>query len=209
MDFLVALPTDHQRFASSCRHLFDPYWLFSSSWLFQISELANMMDLCFLFRSAEFTFVGKDSLKEFTPVGHDELRMAIHKHSVLFPFEGKTPKLGHQRFLVVARDNHLQAFSWPMGRFDGDFVLFRHFRDRGPVFARKCLEQRCFRYPVQFVEPVNVMSQEIVLNHSPVLRLILADNAVITVTKEVGSLCWFTTPYVECTFLFNDFFWHT
>ena len=106
-----------------------------------------MMDLYFLFRSAEFTFVRKDSLKQFAPVGHDELRMAIHKNGVLFPFEGKAPKLGHQRFLVVAWDNHLQAFSWPMGRFDGDFVLFRHFRDRGPVFACQCASATMFLLP--------------------------------------------------------------
>ena len=94
-----------------------------------------MMDLYFLLRSAEFTCICKDSLKEFAPVGHNELRMAIHKDDVLFPFERKTPKPGHQRFLVVAWDNHLQAFSRPMSRFDGDFVLFRHFRDRGPAFG--------------------------------------------------------------------------
>src|SRR5215470_6711580 len=136
MDFLVALPTDHQRFASSCCHLFDPYWFFSSSWLFQISELANMMDLDFLFRAAQFTCVRKDSLKQFAPVGHDELRKAVHQDRFGFSLERNTPKAGHKRFLVLATlDNDLQAFLRSICRFHGSFVLFGHLGDGGSMFA--------------------------------------------------------------------------
>src|SRR6266568_578722 len=62
MDFLMAFPTHNQRFASSCCHLFDPCWFFSSSWLFQISELTDMVDLYFLFRATEFTRTSKHFL---------------------------------------------------------------------------------------------------------------------------------------------------
>src|SRR6266487_1906319 len=100
--YLLMAPTTHdQRFTSSCCHLFDPNRFFSSSWLFQISQLTDMMDLYSHFRSAEFTCIRKHSLEEFAPVGHDELRMAIHKNSILLPFEGKTPKMGHERSLVI------------------------------------------------------------------------------------------------------------
>ena len=100
-----------------------------------------MMDLYFLFRAAQFTFVRKDSLKQFAPVGHDELRKAVHKDRLLFSLERNTPKAGHKRFLVLATvNNHLQALSWPMLRLNGGFVLPRHLGDGRPMFARECFQ---------------------------------------------------------------------
>ena len=117
MNGLLTFPTHDQCFASSCCHLFDPDRFFSSSWLFQISEFANMMDLYLLFRSAKFTFIGKDSLKEFAAVGHDELREAINKDGFLLALEGDATKAGHKRFLVLATlNNHLQALSWSLSK---------------------------------------------------------------------------------------------
>ena len=43
-----------------------------------------MMNLNLLFRAAEFTFIREDSLKEFAPIGHDELGEAINKNGFLF-----------------------------------------------------------------------------------------------------------------------------
>src|SRR5712692_8834701 len=210
MDFLMAFPTHNQRFASSCCHLFDPCWFFSSSWLFQISELTDMVDLYFLFRATEFTRISKHSLEEFAAVGHGELRMAIHKNGFLLPLEGDAPKAGHQRFLVLATvNNHLQALSWPMLRLNGGFVLPCHLGDGRPVFACQGFEQRCLRYPVLRFEPSYFLSQEILLHYSSVLRLILAENAVIPLPYHLGPLCRFSTSHVQCTFLFNDFLWHS
>jgi hypothetical protein len=125
MDLLMAFAADNQRFSSSCCHLFNPDRLFSSPWLFQICQFADMMNLYFLFRSAEFTGIGKHTLKQFAPVGHDELRKAINKDRIALPFEDNSPKLRHKRFLAFAAlDDNLQAFSWSMSRLDGGFVLF-------------------------------------------------------------------------------------
>src|SRR5712692_11206645 len=204
MDFLMAFPTHNQRFASSCCHLFDPCWFFSSSWLFQISELTDMVNLYFLFRATEFTRISKHSLEEFPAVGHGELRMAIHKSGFLLPLEGDAPKAGHQRFLVLATvNNHLQALSWPMLRLNGRLVFPRHLGDGRPVFSRQCFEQRCLRYPMQLVEPAHIVSEQVVLHYPSVLRLILAHNAVITIPYHLGPLCWFASSHVEGTFSFN------
>ena len=168
-----------------------------------------MMDLYFLFRATEFTPIGKDPLKEFAAVGHGELRMAINKNGFLLPFEGDAPKTGYERFLVLATvNNHLQALSWSMLRLHGGFVLPRHLGDGRPVFACEGFEQRCLRYPMQLVKPANILSQEVVLYYPSVLRLILAQNAVVTLPCHLGPLCWFTSLHVKCTFLFNDFLWH-
>ena len=149
-------------------------------------------------------------LEQLAPVGHDELRKAINENGFVFPLEGNTPEVGHQRFLVVAAlHNDLQALSRPMLRLNGGFVLPRHLCDGQPVFACQRFEQRCLRYPVQLVKPANVVGKEVVLHYPSVLRLILADNAVMTLPYHLGPLCWFTSPHVACTFLFNDFLWHS
>src|SRR5256885_14086638 len=210
MNFLMTFATHDQCFPSSCCHLFDPGRFFPSSWLFQISELTDMVDLYLLFRTAEFTGIRKNSLKEFAAVGHDELRKAINQNGFLLPLEGDAPKAGHKRFLVLATVNHhLQALSWSMLRLNGGFVLPCHLCDGRPVFACECFEQRCLRYPMQLVKPANIMSQEVVLYYPSVLRLILAQNAVVTLPYHLGPLCWFTSLHVKCTFLFNDFLWHS
>src|SRR5437870_2790566 len=106
MDLLLTFATDDQRFSSSCCHLFDPDRFFPSPWLFQICQLADMMNLYFLFRSAELTGIRKHALEQFAPVGHDELRKAINKDSIALPFEDNSPKLRHKRFLVLAALNN-------------------------------------------------------------------------------------------------------
>ena len=101
-----------------------------------------MMNLYVLSRAAEFTRIRSHPLEQFAPVGHDELRKAINQDSLVLSLEGNTSEVRHQWLCVVATlDNHLQAFPWPMNRFDGGFVLFRHLRDCRPVFARECFQQ--------------------------------------------------------------------
>jgi hypothetical protein len=139
MNFLMAFPTHNQRFASSRCHLFDPYWLLSSPWLVQVCEHTIMMNLYFLSRAAEFTGIRSHPLEQFAPVGHNELRKTINKGGLVLPLERNTSEVGHKRFLVVvALDNDLQTFSWPIRRFDGGFVLFGHLRHGRPMFACEC-----------------------------------------------------------------------
>src|SRR6266571_4151003 len=75
------------------------------------------------------------------------------------------------------------------------------------MFACQSFEKRRFRYPFEFPEQTNILGQEIVLDNASILRLVLADNRVITVVKELGSLRWFSPLHVECAFLFNDLHW--
>ena len=169
-----------------------------------------MMNLYLLSRAAEFTSVRQHPLEQLAPVGHDELRMAINKDSLMLSLERNPPKVSHQRFLVLTTlHDHLQALSWPMFRLNGGFVLPCHLCDGRAVFACQCFEQRCLRYPVQRVEPANIVSQEVVLDYPSVLRLILAENAVITLPYHVGPLGWLAPSHIECTFLFNDFLRHS
>src|SRR5438105_11343287 len=99
------------------------------------------MDLYLLFRAAEFTGVRKDSLKEFAPVGHDELRKAIYKDRFWFSLERKPPKASHKRFLVLATvDHHLQAFLGSLCRFNGGFMPFCHLGDSRSMFSCQCLQ---------------------------------------------------------------------
>src|SRR5258708_6934173 len=163
------------------------------------------MALSFLFRAAEFTCVCKDSLKEFAPVGHDELRKAINKNGFWFSLERDTPKTGHKWFLVLAPlDNHLQAFLRSICRFNGRFVSLCHLGDGRSMFACQCLQKRCFCYPIQLAKPSHIVREEIVLNNPSVFTLIFPDNAVVTITNQGCSLRWLASSHVHCTFLFND-----
>src|ERR1035438_96965 len=136
MNLLMTFSTHNVCFPSSCCHLFDPDRFFFSSWLFQIGELTDMMNLYLLFRAAEFTFICQNSLKEFAPIGHDELGETINKDGILFPFERDTPKTSDKWLLVFSSlNNHLQAFLWPIRCFDGGFMPLCHLRDGRPVFA--------------------------------------------------------------------------
>src|ERR1700730_15677721 len=140
MDLLVAPTTHYQGFASSCCHLFDPDRLLSPSWLFQISEFTDMVHLYLLFRAAEFTCVRKDSLKEFAPVGHDELREVINENGFCFSLERDPPEASHKWFLVLTTPYHyLQAFLRSIYRFNGSVVSLCHLGDGGSMFPCQCL----------------------------------------------------------------------
>jgi transposase len=78
-------------------HLFNPDRLFSSPWLFQICQLADMMNLYFLFRSTELTGIRKHALEQFALVGHDGLRKAINKDRIedIALFEARGVSLFH------------------------------------------------------------------------------------------------------------------
>src|SRR5260370_29765667 len=142
MDRFMAFPTHHERFASSSYHLFDPFRSLFSSWLLEINELANMVDLYFFFRSAEFTFVSKDSLKQFAPISHRELRLTINKDCVLLPFQRDTTELCHEWLLAAASLNHyLEAPSWAIGRLRRSFILACHCCNRGFMLPCQCFEQ--------------------------------------------------------------------
>ena len=62
-----------------------------------------MVNLYFLFRAAEFTGVRKNSLEEFAPVGHDELRKVINQDGFLLPLRGIPPKRATSGFLFSPR----------------------------------------------------------------------------------------------------------
>ncbi len=96
-----------------------------------------MVHLYLLFRSAEFTLVRKDSFEEFTPVRHKELWLMVYQDCILLPLQRDTPKLSHERFLVIpSLDHDLEALPWTVGRLGCCFVLACHRSNRGLMFAR-------------------------------------------------------------------------
>lgn len=124
MDRFMAFPTHYKRFASSGYHLFDPLRFLFSPQLLEIREFANMVNFYFFFRSAEFTRVSENALKQFAPIGHCQLGLTIHKDRVLLAFERDTAKLRNEWLFVAASLNHdFEALSWTMGRFCRRFVL--------------------------------------------------------------------------------------
>src|SRR5581483_2602784 len=58
--------------------------------------------------------------------------------------------------------------------------------------------------PFQFAEQTHILGEEIVLDNSPILRLILADNGVITIIKHLSALSGFAPFHIERTLVFND-----
>src|SRR6266516_4158387 len=76
------------------------------------------------------------------------------------------------------------------------------------MFACQGFEERRFCYPFYFPEQTDILGQEIVLNNASILRLVLADNRIVAIIKELGSLRRFSSLHVECTFLFNDLHWN-
>ncbi len=85
MNVFVALATDDKRFAPSRSHLLHPLRLFLSSWFLQICQFANMVNFYVFFRAAKFTGIRKNSLKEFTSVFHEKLRLSINENCILLP----------------------------------------------------------------------------------------------------------------------------
>ena len=65
--------------------------------------------------------------------------------------------------------------------------------------------QRPLHDPLQFPEVGDVLSQQVVLDDAPELRLIPADDGVVIVVQEFGTVCRFTFAHVSATVLFDDF----
>lgn len=83
MNVFMALATDNQRFAPSCRHLLHPLRLFLSSWFLQVRQFANMMNFYVFSRTTQFTRVCKYSLQKFASVSHQKLRLSVTENRIL------------------------------------------------------------------------------------------------------------------------------
>ncbi len=210
MDRLMAFSTHHKRFASSCNHLLDPFRFLFSSRLLEIREFANMVDLYFFFRSAEFTHVSENALEQFAPVSHRKLGLMINKDRVLLSFERDTAELGNEWLPVAAPLNHdFETLSQAMGRLCCRFVLTYHCCNRGFVLPCQGFEHGRFCYPLEFTEPADIVGQQVVLDNSSIFGLIFTDTAVVTVMLHFSPLCWLAFAHILGAFVFNDFFGHS
>ena len=90
-----------------------------------------------------------------------------------FRLRGRPPNWDTSAFLLSRGTITCRHFLGPWAVSMVTLYFFAIFETVDRCLPASVLPQRCFCYPVQFVEPVNVVSQEIVLNNSPVLRLIL------------------------------------
>jgi hypothetical protein len=84
MNSFMTRTTYDKRLTPPCCHLFHPCRFVFSPWFLQIRQFANMMNLYFLFGTAEFAGICEDSLKEFASVSHEELRRMIDEDCIRF-----------------------------------------------------------------------------------------------------------------------------
>src|SRR5690349_8892505 len=111
---------------------------------------------------------------------------------------GIPPKRVASGFLPLSRSmttcRHLRG---PAGAGDDGPVFPGHLADRRAVLARQRLEQRGLHDPVQAAQAEDILGQEVVLDETGVLGLVLRDDGEIVVVKQRASLRWFPLAHVE------------
>src|SRR5258708_6252590 len=97
----------------------------------------------------------------------------------------------------VAFHGDLQAPAGSGGCLDCGLVLPSHRGDRRTVLACQRLEQRGLHDPVEAAQAEHVLGQEVVLDKTGVLGLILRDDGEIVVVKQRATLRWFSFAHVK------------
>jgi hypothetical protein len=104
MNVVMTGGADNQRFAPSLGHFLHPARFLFPSFLFEVSELANVVNLYVRVRSTEFTFVRKESFDEFVGLMTSLLRegrVEIGQDCLFLSSQWYASELCYQRFLSV------------------------------------------------------------------------------------------------------------
>ncbi len=84
--------------------------------------------------------------------------------------------------------DHLQALSEAVGGFYLAPILLDHRSGRRLVFAGQGLQERSLHHPVESCQLGQVLRELVVLHASPVFELVEADDGVITLVQQLGSV---------------------
>lgn len=147
-------------------------------------------------RSAQFTFLRQKTLDNFTPLTPDRFDRLAYR-TPFAPLQWNTSEVCDKRFLVrspfypdfqhVVRAIFVRQFGLeplvdlPTTRFE---------------FVRQGLHQGDFHDAFEFAELMQVVGEVIILDDSPVFRLILGDDTVCCIVDELGSVDWFAFSQV-------------
>ena len=72
------------------------------------------------------------------------------------------------------------------------------------MFGCQCFEKRGLHDPVQSPKPGDVLGEQVILNESSILRLILAHDGVILVEKQFRATYRFSVAHIQGELLFHD-----
>src|SRR6266702_4806220 len=116
---------------------------------------------------------------------------------------GIPPKRAASGFLPLSRstpvafDGDLQALPESGGCLGDGLVLTGHRVDRRAVLASQRLEQRGLHDPVEMAQPEDILGQEIVLDETGVLSLVLRDDGEVVVVEQRAALRWSSLAHVK------------
>jgi hypothetical protein len=122
MHIIMAGATHHQGLPSAGGHHLDPLWRRASAVAADIPQVADVMALAPVVRTAELARLRQQALEEFGALAL-HCRRVGHKESALTPVQRYAAPGGHQGLLPLPPFHHdLQALPWTVGRLQPGLV---------------------------------------------------------------------------------------
>ena len=116
---------------------------------------------------------------------------------MLVSSERDTTEVGDQWFFVLAAINRdFEAFHRPVGGMHRGAVGVQHGAPACFMLIRQGADERLLHEPVQSAEVRDVGGQQVVLHHTPILRLVPLDDGVVVFEEQCRSMRGFAVLHI-------------
>src|SRR5437867_4692302 len=207
VDGLVAGDADDERLPAHLGHALRPRGLRASR-PGEIGELADLVG-----------FHGRVLLAPLAPAraepgdqllaGGSRDRRAVIEDRLLLPFQRDAAEPGDQRLPARPLGDGLEAVPLPVRGVRRGLVLAGHVRHPGAVLGGQRLQHGGLRGPFEPVQLPHVAGEQVVLNDSPVLGTVGADDERVIEVQQPGAALGFTVLEVRGAFRLDHRRGHT
>lgn len=197
-----------ERFPLPCGHTADPWGFLCSPFNFEVCEFANVVHFAVPLGSAQFAGVRQEPFDKLVATAVKAEREAVVEDCMLVSSERDTTEVGDQWFFVLAAINRdFEAFHRPVGGMHRGAVGVQHGAPACFMLIRQGADERLLHEPVQSAEVRDVGGQQVVLHHTPILRLVPLDDGVVVLEEQCRSMGGFAVLHILRAMGINDRRW--